>query len=60
VAGLHRGQLKHTLWDKVVFGKIKAALGLDRVRFMVTGSAPIASHVLTFMRIMLSCSLLEG
>ncbi|CAM9555858.1 unnamed protein product, partial [Hapterophycus canaliculatus] len=60
VRGLHEGRATHALWDKVVFGKIKAALGLDRIRMMVTGSAPVAIHVLTFMRILVGVPLLEG
>lgn len=39
---------------------VQAALGLDRVRIMVTGSAPVATHVLTFMRILIGVPLLEG
>ncbi|CAM9837072.1 unnamed protein product [Ectocarpus sp. 6 AP-2014] len=60
VQGLHEGRLTHALWDKLVFGKIKAALGLDRIQMMVTGSAPVAAHVLTFMRILIGVPLLEG
>eukprot|EP00752_Nemacystus_decipiens_P010605 g9443.t1 len=60
VQGLHEGRATHALWDKLVFGKIKAALGLDRIRMLVTGSAPVAVHVLTFMRILVGVPLLEG
>lgn len=38
----------------------QAALGLDRIRAMATGSAPVATHVLTFMRILIGVKLLEG
>lgn len=38
----------------------QAALGLDRIKMMVTGSAPVAAHVLTFMRILVGVPLLEG
>ncbi|CAM9104467.1 unnamed protein product [Ascophyllum nodosum] len=60
VRGLHRGRLKHALWDTLVFGKIKEAIGLDRVRVMLTGAAPVATHVITFMRIVVGSPLLEG
>lgn len=39
---------------------MKAAMGLDRVRQLVTGSAPISPDVLTFFRCMLGCNVLEG
>lgn len=34
-----------------MFSKVKARVGLDRVRIMITGSAPIAAHVMDFLRI---------
>ncbi|KAG5193026.1 long chain acyl-CoA synthetase [Tribonema minus] len=60
VRGLHNGTNKHALWDRLIFAKLRAALGMDRLRLVVTGSAPIAPHVLTFMRILLGCDLIEG
>jgi long-subunit acyl-CoA synthetase (AMP-forming) len=36
--------------DAKVFSKVKARVGLERVRLMLTGSAPIAAHVLDFLR----------
>lgn len=35
-------------------------MGLDQCKFIVTGSAPIASHVLDFLRICFSCKVIEG
>ena len=38
-----------------MFSKVKARIGLDRVRIMLTGSAPIAPHVLDFLRAVFGC-----
>lgn len=53
------GKVTHCLWDKLVFGKMKALLG-GRVRMMLTGSAPISAEVLDFLKICFCCDLLEG
>eukprot|EP01006_Ploeotia_vitrea_P010984 TRINITY_DN29173_c0_g1_i1.p1 TRINITY_DN29173_c0_g1~~TRINITY_DN29173_c0_g1_i1.p1 ORF type:complete len:732 (-),score=118.86 TRINITY_DN29173_c0_g1_i1:1944-4106(-) len=58
--GLKNGYLQHRLWDALVFNKIAATVGLDRCRAIVTGSAPIASHVLEFLRITFKCPVMEG
>ena len=55
-----RGSLRHPLYDPLVFNAIKRRLGLDRVRLMVTGSAPVAAHVMQFMRCLVGAPLLEG
>lgn len=57
---LKQGYLKHAFWDKLVFSKIQKKLGLDRIKNIPTGSAPIAGHVLDFLRICFSCSVTEG
>ena len=56
---LQSGQLTHWLWDSVVFSAIKSKLG-GRVRVMVTGSAPISSDVMDFLRVCFSCQVYEG
>jgi len=57
---LKRGYLEYGFWDGLVFNKVKAKLGLDRCRMMVTGSAPIAPHVMEFLRCVFGCMVLEG
>lgn len=56
------GQVGHSVWDGVVFDKIKASLGLQRVRLMLTGGAPMPSSTMEFFRILLGpqCSCHEG
>ncbi len=51
----HRGEplprrleLQYRLAHRLVIGKIKAALGFDRARNLVSGAAPIAADVLQF------------
>ena len=41
-------QLQYALADKLVLQKLKAALGFDRQRSLITGAAPIAPEVLAF------------
>jgi len=60
VAGLKQGKLTHPIWDRLVFSKVKAKVGLDRVKLMTTGSAPISSEVLTFLRCVFAVPVMEG
>ncbi|KAJ1782763.1 medium-chain fatty acid-CoA ligase faa2 [Coemansia sp. RSA 2399] len=50
---------QHWLWDKVVFRAIRQRLG-GSLRLVISGSAPISSDVLDFLRITLSATVLEG
>ena len=54
-----KGEYRHWLYDKLVFDKTKALMG-GRVRFMLTGSAPILPHVHSFIKIIASCPVLQG
>ncbi len=58
--GLQEGRLKHPLWDRILFNKIKRALGLDCVRLMVSGSAPLSPKVMIFFRCLLGVPVMEG
>lgn len=53
------GTLTSSIWDRLVFGKSKAALG-GNVRVMLTGSAPISPDMLDFLKICFCCPILEG
>ncbi|KAG0294537.1 hypothetical protein BGZ98_001724, partial [Dissophora globulifera] len=60
LANLKAGNgVTHPLWDRLVFNKVKMALG-GRVQVILTGSAPIANEVMSFMRIAMCCVVTEG
>ena len=46
-------------FDKLVFSKIKARLG-GKVRFIVTGGAPLATHVEEFLKVCFCCPVVQG
>ena len=57
---LKRGIVRNTsVWDKLAFKTVQASLG-GRVRLITTGSAPISPHVLTFLRSIVGCPVVEG
>ncbi|CAO3594617.1 unnamed protein product [Absidia cylindrospora] len=49
----------HRLWDRLVFGQIRSKLG-GRIRFILSGSAPVSPDVMDFMRICFSAKVYEG
>lgn len=53
------GQLKHWLFDALVFSKVQALLG-GRVKAMLSGAAPISPTVMEFLRVCFSCEVYEG
>lgn len=54
-----RGVYTHGFYDAVVFKKIRAIVG-GRVRYFITGSAPIAVEVMDFLKCAFSCPVIEG
>ncbi|KAJ3259675.1 hypothetical protein HK103_001936 [Boothiomyces macroporosus] len=56
---LQSGYVGHSVWDYVVFGKVREKLG-GRVRCMITGAAPISAEVTDFLKICFSIQLIEG
>ena len=53
------GSVTHTLWDNLVFAKPRAILG-GNVRLMLTGAAPIASHVHDALKCIFCVPIAEG
>ncbi|ORY48442.1 acetyl-CoA synthetase-like protein [Rhizoclosmatium globosum] len=53
------GSFTHSIWDRLIFSKVSGVLG-GRVRLVTSGSAPIASDVLNFLRIAFCCPVVEG
>jgi long-chain acyl-CoA synthetase len=56
---LSKGYVRHSLWDRLVFGAVRARLG-GKVQFMMCGAAPISSEVIDFLRICFSVKFIEG
>ncbi|XP_015775908.1 PREDICTED: long-chain-fatty-acid--CoA ligase 1-like [Acropora digitifera] len=50
---------KDSMWDYLVFRKIQNSLG-GRVRFLISGSAPLRDDVMVFLRCALGCQVFEG
>ncbi|CAF2119449.1 unnamed protein product [Rotaria magnacalcarata] len=48
-----------TLWDKIVFNKIRHAFG-NQVRIVISSSAPLSAEVAKFSRSVFSCQFAEG
>ncbi|CAB3408257.1 unnamed protein product [Caenorhabditis bovis] len=46
-------------FDNLVFKKVREGMG-GRVRLMITGSAPLSTNVLTFVRAAMGCVVVEG
>ncbi|KAH0158339.1 acetyl-CoA synthetase-like protein, partial [Aureobasidium melanogenum] len=51
---------KHAFYDRIWGKKVTAQLGLDRVRAMVSGSAPIDPSMQQFMRVVFGNNFMQG
>ncbi|CAL5331804.1 unnamed protein product [Camellia sinensis] len=47
------------LFDKIVFSKVKEGLG-GKIRLILSGAAPLATHVETFLRVVTCAHVLQG
>lgn len=53
------GKVPSSIWDRIVFNKIKAKLG-GRVRMMVSGASPISAEVVDFLKVCFGGRVSEG
>ncbi|CAK4628752.1 hypothetical protein LEN26_018529 [Aphanomyces euteiches] len=60
LANLKQGYRRHAIFDALIFSKVQQKLGLDRCTFIATGSAPLATDVMDFFRILFNCPIHEG
>jgi len=51
---------KHAFYDRIWGRKVGAAIGLDRVKHMVTGSAPLDPSLHQFLRVCLGNNFVQG
>ncbi|XP_060076786.1 long-chain-fatty-acid--CoA ligase 1-like [Ylistrum balloti] len=57
---VQRGVVRRdSIWDHLVFKKVQQTVG-GRVKIIITGSAPLGSKVLDFVRASFGCLVLEG
>ncbi|CAB4036999.1 long-chain-fatty-acid-- ligase 5, partial [Paramuricea clavata] len=50
---------RDSMWDYIVFRKIQETLG-GRIRFVLSGSAPLSDRVMKFLRASFGCFVFEG
>ena len=53
------GELFHPVWDRLVFRKVRAALG-GNVDLISSGSAPMSKNAINFLKVAFSVQYLEG
>ncbi|KAK2836887.1 hypothetical protein FQN49_006620 [Arthroderma sp. PD_2] len=52
--------LTHSIYDRIWTKKVAAGLGFDRIRCMVSGSAPLDSSLHQFLRIAFGANIVQG
>ncbi|KAM5471918.1 medium-chain fatty acid-CoA ligase faa2 [Microsporum audouinii] len=52
--------LTHSIYDRIWAKKVAAGLGFDRIRCMVSGSAPLDASLHQFLRIAFSANIVQG
>lgn len=60
ISDKHNPSNTHPVYDRIWSKKVAAGIGLDRVKTMVTGSAPIDPSLLQFLRIVFSNNFPQG
>ncbi|GLI79077.1 medium-chain fatty acid-CoA ligase faa2 [Penicillium ochrochloron] len=55
-----KATIKHALYDRIWAKKVAAALGLERARYMVSGSAPLDPTLHNFLRIATGTDIVQG
>jgi len=56
---LQEGSYTHPLYDRLVFSKMKEALG-GRVKIMLVGGAPLPVELGRFLKVAFACPIIEG
>ncbi|KAJ6004820.1 hypothetical protein N7540_012619 [Penicillium herquei] len=52
--------LRHALYDRIWAKKVAAAIGLDRVKYLVSGSAPLDPTLQNFLRVAIGAPFVQG
>ncbi|KAH9150683.1 hypothetical protein LEN26_004037, partial [Aphanomyces euteiches] len=60
LANLKQGYTLHALFDTLVFSKIQKKMGLDRCCLLITASAPLASDIMDFYRVLFDFPIFEA
>ncbi|EQC41427.1 hypothetical protein SDRG_01395 [Saprolegnia diclina VS20] len=60
LANLPLGITSHPIYDPLIFSKIKAKIGFDRLGYMLCGSAPLSQDVMAFFQVLLGVPIFEG
>ncbi|KAL4894635.1 hypothetical protein BDV59DRAFT_175858 [Aspergillus ambiguus] len=55
-----KATVKHALYDRIWSKKVAAALGLERAKMMVSGSAPLDPSLHNFLRVAIGADFLQG